>query len=521
MDHTAPLARHFARLVGLLVTDPAQIDEQKAALRALVMLLRDGGVELTRSDAGLAADGTLIANAVTGVPELRRGMQAHGLASVRIDRAATPGDLLGSARILAAATGAGSAASGVAQLEALGATTVHFIANPHDAITPAGLPELGFGDVLEEIDVTPARPTPRATMAIPSGDSGAGHRGGLFEQFAAARAPTGTHEELLHLLDTTLDVSVMTRTLDDLVTLADQAAADGRSSVISDILWRVGGREGLATDSDARRVIGLALRRLARPSLLRAVVTQLPHRPEERDRLVTIITRAGEDGVDVLVEQIGTVAGHTDRRVYFDVLLLLQSGVPTLLHMLGDSRWFVARNAADLLGEMQAREAEVPLTDLLKHEDERVRRSATAALMRLGTPRAMQAIQEGLRDPIPQLRMEAAAALVTRKDVRSASTLLRALDVERDDEVQAAFMVALGRLATVESVQRLLRVAEPERGLFRKKTTAVRVGAVQGLAEARTDEAMEMLRSLEADRDADVREAAVFALGRIARLTAP
>jgi HEAT repeat protein len=256
---------------------------------------------------------------------------------------------------------------------------------------------------------------------------------------------------------------------------------------------------------------------------MRAVATQIPHAAERRDELIAVLARAGEEGADAVVEQLAAVAAQSDRRAYFDVLLQLHAGIPTLIHMLGDQRWFAARNAADLLGELQAREAEQPLTELLRHEDDRVRRSATGALMRLGTPKAMQAIQEALKSDAPQMRMQAAAALVTRKDVRTAATLIRALDEEKDEEVQAAFLFALGKLGTTDAVQRLLEAVKVEKGLFKKKPTAFRVAAVQGLAEARTKEAMDALRELALDRDEDIRDAASFALGRIARkqATAP
>jgi HEAT repeat protein len=113
--------------------------------------------------------------------------------------------------------------------------------------------------------------------------------------------------------------------------------------------------------------------------------------------------------------------------------------------MLEDPQWFVVRNAAEMLGELQVREAERPLTELLKHEDERVRRAVTGALMRLGTTRAMQAIQAGLADSTPDMRAEAAAALVTRKDGRSTATLLQALDVEKDEQVQAGVPARTGQ----------------------------------------------------------------------------
>ena len=156
----------------------------------------------------------------------------------------------------------------------------------------------------------------------------------------------------------------------------------------------------------------------------------------------------------------------------------------------------------------------------LKHEDERVSRAGTDALMSLGTPRALKAIQQALTDPAPVTRMQAAAALVARRDVlTTAPQLLRALDVEKDEAVQAAFLAALGKLGTPEAVERLVNASEQKRGMFQRKTTSVRVAAVIGLAEARSDEAVSALRALHDDKDDDVRAAVTLALGRITRAT--
>jgi HEAT repeat protein len=66
-------------------------------------------------------------------------------------------------------------------------------------------------------------------------------------------------------------------------------------------------------------------------------------------------------------------------------------------------------------------------------------------------------------------------------------------------------------------VARLIATAEPDKGLFRKKPVALRVAAVQGLAEARSDVAVDALKALQADKDEDVRATAVYALGRRTR----
>ena len=560
MDHSVTFARHYARLLWLLLHEPTNVDEQKASLRALVTVSKDGAVSLTSSGDALWANATPVPSALAGVADLARQMAGHGLGAVAIEAGAAAAGVLGSARILASEASAGDGgAAALAKLQAVSAAGVRFVtrqapqpaapapapavaaavAAPGGAvraaaaaptIEPGTLPDFGLGDldVLDEQTMqAKLRPTPRANPAIPAspesrGDGrGRGSGGGMFEQFAASRAPTASHAELLTQLDHATGANVLTRVLDDLVSIAESAARDARPALVCEILCRVTRREPQIHDFESKRAFVMAQRRLAKPQLLRALTQELPHAGNQRDAFIAVLTRAGEDGADALIEQIAAISGQNERRTYFDALLQLQAGVPTLIHMLGDARWFVARNAAELLGEMQAREAEPQLTELLRHPDDRVRRAATGALMRLGTTRAMNAIQEALKDGAPAMRMQAAAALVARKDVKTAATLVRALEEEKDDEVQAAFLFALGKLATPDAVQRLLKATEAERGLFKKKSTAFRVAAVQGLGEARTPEAIETLKSLQGDKDRDVNVAATHALQRIMQSSAP
>jgi HEAT repeat protein len=313
-----------------------------------------------------------------------------------------------------------------------------------------------FGEVLDDpLAEALKRATPRSTKAIiaqANAHTDAGNS--LFVQFAAPRAPNASHEQLLQELDAAVDVSAVTSLLDELAALAENAARDGETTQVIDIMLGVLRREAEIQDVESRRAFTMAVRRLAKPTLLRAVALQLAHRPERRDELVSVLIRAGDTGADVL-------------------------------------------------------------TELLEHSDDRVRRSASSALVRLGSGKAMQAIQDALKNPSSRMRMEAAAALVTRKHVRAAPTLLKALDVEKDEQVQAAFLVALGKLGTPDAVQRLLRAAEAERGVVKKTPVALRIAAVHGLTEARTPEALEALRALHDDKDPAVRAAVAVSLGRL------
>jgi HEAT repeat protein len=94
--------------------------------------------------------------------------------------------------------------------------------------------------------------------------------------------------------------------------------------------------------------------------------------------------------------------------------------------------------------------------------------------------------------------------------MRTAATLTKALDDEEDADVQLAIIGSLGRLATTDAVQRLIKLAEPG-ALFKKKPVAVRVAAVQALGEARTPAAQNALQHLVHDKDKEVSQA-VFRL---------
>jgi HEAT repeat protein len=519
MNYSVTFARHFARLVWLLTHEPANVDEQKAVLRALVTLAREGFVTLGERMGELTANGTALPQALSGVPDVVGRLNTHGAKTIDVDRNASATDIIRAARLLVAPPSDLAAASGA---------TVRFGGQAMDVPTDeplvderrtTSLPDFDFGEMIDDpiaaaLDrATPARPRP----AQPSPPANRRRGGGMFDQFSTEQASSATDAELLAGFDAETSPEALIGMLGELASRAEAALGADRATTATQIFHRIVQREHDAQDSDVKRAFVLTVKRLTKPALLQAVVTDLTGSPEANARARLVLARTGEEGADAVIERLAAEDGRKARLLFFDVLVQLQAGVPTLLHMLGDPRWYVARNAAALLGEMQARDAEKPLVGLLHHDDERVRHAATVALMRLGTARSLPTIQEGLRDGAAQIRIQAAAALVGRKESNVTALLLRALDEERDDEVLAAFLLALGRLGTADAVARLIATAEPEKGLFRRKAVPLRVAAVQALAEARSDEATAALTALQGDKDEDVRATAVYALGRRAR----
>ncbi|MHB1864463.1 MAG: HEAT repeat domain-containing protein [Gemmatimonadaceae bacterium] len=507
MEYSATFARLFSRLVSLLVYDAENVDEQKMALRAVVAVAKQGPMRLAVRDGMLYADDELMPGVLPGVREVADRMTTGGLREILFDNECAAGDVLGVARLLGGPprdrVDLGPA------FDALATKTIRALPAP-----PApGAREALVAPVVAEaprpvsepeqkppvVEVAPEEPP--EVPGLVAQDSSA-----MFYQFSSIGTVKDSPEALLERLRAATNSAETVRLLDDVVTLAETAAREGKSEAVGELLYGVVTRESEAVEGEVKRAYVMALRRMSKPLLLRVVATLLPRVPDRAENYVAVLVRMGQDGAEALIDQLTQAQTADDRNVMFEVLQRLDAAVPVLVHMLGDARWFVARNAADLLAEMKAGGAESALVAQLHHADDRVRRSATNALMQLGTESARQAVRLAVRDAAPQVRMQAAFAIAAHRDPQTATTLITAIDAEQDSDVQLAMLLALGRVGTAEAVERLVRAAEPERGFFKKKSTAFRVAAVQALAEAKSAGAQAALRALASDKEKEVRD---------------
>src|SRR5215213_8626738 len=138
MDYSVTLARHFSRLVWLLLHEPTAIDEQKAALRAIVTVSKEGAVTLATRNWRLVVNGAELPDALTGVQDLTAQLIGHAVRELRIARAASPADVLGAARILASEPVPGDGGQAVAgRIAALGAKSVEALIHGTVPAVPA------------------------------------------------------------------------------------------------------------------------------------------------------------------------------------------------------------------------------------------------------------------------------------------------------------------------------------------------------------------------------------------------
>jgi hypothetical protein len=426
----------------------------------------------------LAVNGLVMPQALTGVQELAARLAVHLIDEIEIDQSAVPAELLALARLLAVeATTSSDAADFAQKLSELTSNTVRVKRAAATEPAPARTAE---ADAPKE--------------AVPDE--------------AQIRVP-----RLLARLAGPLDPVSAQQVLDELTFVAEQAAREGRTTDVAAIFSALLDRESGVTDQDVRRVFLVAARRLTKPVILRPIAVLLVLHPATAAHTERILQRVGQDGVDAVVDQYAASRSVAERTLYRDVLSRLPLAREALLQMLADPRWYVVRQAAEFLGELGAEEAERPLAELLRHADERVRRTATRALSRIESTFTLDAVARAVVDSSSTVRLEAVAGLAARKNGRAGSLLVRAIDSEDDLEVQYAILDALGRVATPEAVQKLSKTAEAASGLFTsRKNIGLRVAAVYALGEARTAGALSALQTLAADKDKEVKEAAAKTL---------
>ncbi|HEX9564877.1 MAG TPA: HEAT repeat domain-containing protein [Gemmatimonadaceae bacterium] len=530
MDDLSPFATHFARLVWLLAQQPDDQEEHKNQLRQALSQLSSEPQSIMLHDVSMS-----VANAVSQEEEpewlvwfgeLSVRMSSHSVRALEFDVAAPAREVMAVAQALASlpVPGDGGEAfdeklvalslTGVtAQLGQMGFVRRAITEMPASA-GPTKTPALP----MRAYSSTPAgvfrlsRTTPVALRANPAASTESQHM--MQQQLMPLSKPQEGVSKLAERLDEALHAGNTTAAVDDVARAAEDLARQGAWNELVDVLDRLYEHYDRQHDGDIKRAFLMGIRRLQRPALLHGIARLLPSRRDLRDTIGRLLARAGEAGADALIDNLISSDLAAERRAFRDALGLCPAGVGALLHLLTDERWYVVRNAVELLGELAPPNVDARVAQQLSHREPRVRRAAAIALGRLGTQRSVLGLLQAMNDPSPDVRLQAAHGLGAVRNPRAVPWLVEALDAEADPDVQSALLAALGRTPTEDAVARLIRAAEPGGVLLRKPLPA-RLRAVESLGVAGTPAARDALRELLQDRDSEVREAAQQVVSRL------
>ena len=181
------------------------------------------------------------------------------------------------------------------------------------------------------------------------------------------------------------------------------------------------------------------------------------------------------------------------------------AGVPHIAKMGEDSRWFVQRAAATLLGATRSADAVPSLQLLLRRHDQRVLRAAVAALAGIDDPSAARAIQTALRAVAAESRRAVVEALVAEHDPRVVPMLIRILGEAdpfgEDHQTVIDTLDAVRVLADNRAVPSVATTMRKKKFFARKKARAFKEAAVRALRGIGTPAAQQALDEAARARD--------------------
>jgi HEAT repeat protein len=281
--------------------------------------------------------------------------------------------------------------------------------------------------------------------------------------------------------------------------------------------------QGLCRDAEsmrgrnpaARGLVMLAIERIATRPFIDGLVEGLGRARSEEDRaaLKATIVHVGASAVTPLVQALIASKDAGSRRAYRDALVALDAvGIELMEDMVGDDRWFVVRNMVGILGETRSADAIEHFSRTIAHSDARVRRETIMALAKVSGEEAVPLLVKGLQDPDAGLRASAALGLGLTKQPAGVAPLLARLADESEPEVEVEIVRALGRIGDARAI-RVLAERATGGGWFSRVAAPIRVEAVRALGEIRDGDARAVLQRLLRDRNAEVRQAAVLAVG--------
>jgi len=510
MEAEIKLAVLFGRLLDLVRSRPDATYEIEASLGGLADLAAQRSVTVRLRQGQLLVEAMPIPPDTPFATLIIHQLATHGLGAIVVSCGASALDLLNAAWAIALdPTNYPLGSSASHRLADLQVFSVQFlsaqgseVAEDHRRIDVEGaIAHLGGFALESEV-------APHQVREVVGARDGA-----AFEDIVSRARPSATRTSSLaamveRLRDEEPGPRLMER-VDGFQRGLEKSLGQDKIPQIVDGLLALVHAEEEATSEEVRRALGIALRRALTSEVLRKLMPLLLDEIYVAD-LVEILRRAGTDGTREMVQRLISAPTFAERRAYLNALRSVERGNDVVASLLAHSEWYVVRNAADLVADLNITDAVPLLGRVVDHEDERVRLSVALALAKLGTPDAVRFLRAPLRDPDRNVRLAVARDLGGKGLGALSMVLVSAAEAEDDAEVCAEYYRALGRIGTPEAVRALIEVAQPGRGLFATGKVAPhrRVAATEGLVLADTDSARAAVQELARDRDRDVREAA-------------
>lgn len=520
MTTPTTILAELASVVLLFRDHPEQRDEQKAAFKRFAAAYPDQDNTLRLTPLGFRWNGSDVSAATGELSALHSQLSAHGIGELRIPVGLMTSTLLSLVRTLSAPVGTyGSLDHLIARLDAAGVGIVQVLPargdEPSSDLPATLLEPISPSTIEPATPVLPRNAKPDEDRHINILGPDAVNEAGIGMMHFASILPHNIDaaSNIVNDIAGAESASERTTALNELVTAGENAAHHSEWKEVLRAAYGLIELERGEEKGAPSRSYGIALRRLLPRSSLERIGWLTAH-GNMKAEATAVMRRMGADGTEVLLNLLVNSEEMLERRAYFSALKEMSEGGPLLVHMLSHDQWFVVRNVAELCGELREEKAIPSLARLMAHHDERVRRAVAGALAKIGGAASVEPLRRAFHDPSASVRMQAAQDLDARKNRTVAMSLAVAASEESKHDVQREMFLALGRIASNDALQALYKGAQPGGKFFKRKPSATRLAAIEGLHAAGPSGA-NLLKEFVDDENEEVREAVQRALSTL------
>ena len=298
--------------------------------------------------------------------------------------------------------------------------------------------------------------------------------------------------------------------LDKLLALAPDLLAHRQVATIAEVIAALDRLLNTVQEPDLVEKIGAVAAALADGAMVDRMVKRLGEArvpAAERDALLDAVGALASVSVALVLDAF--LAAPAEHREPYRAAIrrAADRAIEPLQARLGDENAVTAAAAAEFLGLTGSPQVLPLLTSLLRHRADLVREAALLAFAEIGGREIARPAMPALKDESVPVRIAAARAIGVGGESSVTTVLVRRLDHEEDEGVQAELLKAIGRLGGKEALEVLAKHAEPG-GMLHRRNPAVRAAAIEGLTHLTVPEARALLELYSQDKEPAVRQAA-------------
>lgn len=302
----------------------------------------------------------------------------------------------------------------------------------HEVVSHSGgrRPELPIivGKRLLESGGGPISSMPLETLELEDAEAGLGPHG-LDELRAEAKQPVGDVNEeagvatLRGILRSSDNEQDFDETLNLIVDAVEKATNEGQRDRYARLMELLAVEASESSNASRRSRLEESLSRVASVQLVGDLL-RLPS-PESDPLTTRIFELVGGRIVPALATHLADEVDRSRRKALIEMLVMTAPDSPgPVIEGLSDSRWYVVRNFAIILGRIRAPEAVPALERLMQFGDPRVRREAVRAEASTRGAAALPRLVQALSDSDEGVRLQTIAALGAIQDPSSTEALI-------------------------------------------------------------------------------------------------